>query len=173
VFARFLSTGNSFLDCGHPCEHKSVHLRDHTGKDHLVLADQGCRNTVFEGMAQSGLPFLTDLVHSGYGCFRIELVDQPAAAVAPLLEGYRRALADAVALRDAQRQEGGGGAAGREARDGAERRQRELWRWMQGEMQDANGRSQGVGLGSLEVRAERAVAGMKPTAASLRERGSS
>lgn len=46
VFARFLSGGNSFVDCGHPCERHRVHLRDHEGADHLVLADMGCRNTV-------------------------------------------------------------------------------------------------------------------------------
>jgi hypothetical protein len=31
-----------------------VHLRDDKGADHLVLADQGCRNTVFNAQAQSG-----------------------------------------------------------------------------------------------------------------------
>jgi hypothetical protein len=40
---RFLSSGNSYLDCGHPCEKSTVHLRDHQGQDHLVLADMGCR----------------------------------------------------------------------------------------------------------------------------------
>lgn len=40
---RFLSEGNSYLDCGHPCEQNMVHLRDHQGLDHLVLADMGCR----------------------------------------------------------------------------------------------------------------------------------
>ena len=54
VFCRFLSDGNSYLDCGRPCEPNSVHLRDCNGKDHLVLADEGCRNTVFNAQAQSG-----------------------------------------------------------------------------------------------------------------------
>jgi hypothetical protein len=38
---------------------------------------------------------------------------------------------------------------------------------MQG-LPDANGRAHGVGVGSLEVRAERSTQSMKPTAASLR-----
>ena len=46
VFCRFLSEGNSYLDCGHPCESHTVHLRDNGALDHLVLADMGCRNTV-------------------------------------------------------------------------------------------------------------------------------
>jgi len=54
VFCRFLSDGDSYLDCGHPCESNAVHLRDGSGKDHLVLADEGCRNTVFNAQAQSG-----------------------------------------------------------------------------------------------------------------------
>lgn len=31
-----------------------MHLRDGQGKDHLVLADMGCRNTIFNAQAQSG-----------------------------------------------------------------------------------------------------------------------
>ena len=42
------------MQCGHPCESKVVHLRDQQGQDHLVLADMGCRNTVFNAQAQSG-----------------------------------------------------------------------------------------------------------------------
>jgi hypothetical protein len=54
VFCRFLSSGDSHLDCGHPCESNALHLRDGSGRDHLVLADEGCRNTVFNAQAQSG-----------------------------------------------------------------------------------------------------------------------
>jgi hypothetical protein len=36
---RFLSEGNDYRDCGHPCEKHSVQLRDSSGADHLVLAD--------------------------------------------------------------------------------------------------------------------------------------
>eukprot|EP00955_Chlamydomonas_euryale_P111610 366080-Chlamydomonas_euryale.AAC.1 len=52
VFARFLSDGNSYKDCGHPCESTGLHLRDGGGKDHLVLADMGCRNTVFNAQVR-------------------------------------------------------------------------------------------------------------------------
>ena len=56
VFARFLSDGNDFRDCGRPCERHTLHLRDAASADHLVLADEGCRNTVFNAAAQSGAP---------------------------------------------------------------------------------------------------------------------
>jgi hypothetical protein len=36
---RFLSEGNDYRDCGHPCEQHTVQLRDSAGADHLVLAD--------------------------------------------------------------------------------------------------------------------------------------
>lgn len=81
-------------------------------------------------------------------------MDEPAHVVAPLLEGYRQALEAAAA--------GGGGGWG-----ASQPSARRLWDWMQG-LPDANGRAHGVGLGSLEVRAEQSAERMKPTAASLR-----
>ena len=41
VFCRFLSDGNSYKDCGHPCETSSVHLRDGSGADHLLSLGHG------------------------------------------------------------------------------------------------------------------------------------
>lgn len=35
-----------------------------------MLADMGCRNTVFNATAQSGLPFLPEFAAAGVGCFR-------------------------------------------------------------------------------------------------------
>lgn len=68
VFARFLSNGNSYKDCGRPCESATLHLRDGAGADHLVVADQGCRNTVFNSAAQSGA-----LLHRVAGnCYRAD-----------------------------------------------------------------------------------------------------
>src|SRR5262249_46638190 len=52
VFCRFLSTGTSYRDCGRPCESHHVELRDVSGRAHPVLADVGCRNTVFGAEAQ-------------------------------------------------------------------------------------------------------------------------
>jgi len=138
VFARFLSNGNSFRDCGRPCERHRVHVRDPKGKDHLVLADIGCRNTVFNAGAQSAAPMVEDLMQSGFRRFRIELVDEPADQVADIVQGYRALL--------------GGGDAG------------ELWQKL-GLIADANGNRQGVEAGSFAVRAELGKRQMKrPTA---------
>jgi putative protease len=56
VFARFLSGGNLYQDCGHVYTRNMVHLRDQDGKDNLVLADMGCRNTVFMAEIANGRP---------------------------------------------------------------------------------------------------------------------
>jgi len=59
VFCRFLSNGNSYKDCGHPCEKHKVHLRDEKGADHLVLADMGeaggVQTWVLANMGASGM----------------------------------------------------------------------------------------------------------------------
>ena len=128
VFCRFLSEGDNYTNCGHPCESNQVHLRDQAGKDHLVLADMGCRNTVFNAQAQSAVNLMPRLLSSGIRRFRLELVDEPAEAVAPLLEAYREVAAEP-------------------------NRAREVWKWLQ-TVPDANGNAQGVTLGSLRDKAE-------------------
>ena len=84
---------------------------------------------------------------AGFGCFRVELVDQSPESVAPLLEGYRRALLDFSS---------------------EQKNNKELWVWMNDELMDANGRAHGVGTGSLQPRAERVAQTMKQTAAAKR-----
>jgi U32 family peptidase len=80
---------------GHPCERHTLHLRDGGtavgggGADHLVLADMGCRNTVFNATAQSGAWHVGALLAAGVRHWRVELVDEPAEVVTPLLQAYR------------------------------------------------------------------------------------
>ncbi len=96
VFCRFLSTGNSYKDCGHPCETNRVSLRSIAGEDHLVLADQGCRNTIFNAQAQTGAEYLPQLVTAGIKHYRIELVDESPDYVEPLLNKYQILLQTAI-----------------------------------------------------------------------------
>lgn len=74
--------------------------RDEHGRDHLVLADMGCRNTVFNAQAQSGAHHMRTWSLSGYGWLRVELVDEPADAVGPLLDGYRAVLGGQTTSRE-------------------------------------------------------------------------
>lgn len=57
VFCTFLSDGANYKNCGRPCERYHVQLRDRVGQLHPLLADAGCRNTLFNGRAQTGAGF--------------------------------------------------------------------------------------------------------------------
>ena len=63
VFCRFLSTGTSYRDCGRPCEKHVVQLKDESGRAHPVMADVGCRNTVFGAEAQEASAHLDSWLH--------------------------------------------------------------------------------------------------------------
>ena len=69
VFCRFLSTGTSYKDCGRPCESHVVALRDDAGRAHPVMADVGCRNTVFGAEAQEASRHLDDWRAAGDRAF--------------------------------------------------------------------------------------------------------
>jgi putative protease len=93
VFARFLSNGKSYLDCGRPCEKHRVALRDTGGRTHPVLADVGCRNTVFGAEAQEAAVHLAAWRAAGISRFRLEFAHESPQQVV----GIRRAFEDALA----------------------------------------------------------------------------
>ena len=76
VFCTFLSKGTTYKDCGRPCETHVVHLRDRVGQLHRLQADVGCRNTLFNGKAQTGARYYQHLRSAGLSRFRIELLDE-------------------------------------------------------------------------------------------------
>ena len=81
VYCAFLTTGKSHLDCGRPCDRHVVHLRDRVGQLHRLQADVGCRNTLFNGQAQTGARYFHHLHAAGLARYRVELLaaDQPTA----------------------------------------------------------------------------------------------
>jgi putative protease len=78
VFCRFLSEGTSYKNCGHPCEQHRVALRDGQGREHPVMADVGCRNTVFGAEAQEASRYLDQWRRDGIRHFRLEFVHETA-----------------------------------------------------------------------------------------------
>ncbi|MBA3469492.1 MAG: U32 family peptidase [Herpetosiphonaceae bacterium] len=84
VFCRFLSDGTSYKDCGHPCEKNRVALRDVNGREHPVMADVGCRNTVFGAQAQEASRHLDEWRQAGIGHFRLEFVHETAEQVSAI-----------------------------------------------------------------------------------------
>jgi len=100
VFCAVLSPGTNKTNCGRPCDDHTVHLRDRIGVEHLLTADVGCRNTLFNAVAQSGAEAVGQLVASGIGHLRIELLEESAAEAARVIASYRDLLAGRVTGRE-------------------------------------------------------------------------
>jgi U32 family peptidase len=88
VFCTFLSKGTTYKDCGRPCETHVVHLRDRVGQLHRLQADVGCRNTLFNGKAQTGARYYEHLRSAGLSRFRVELLDE-AEDAAKTIRAYQ------------------------------------------------------------------------------------
>jgi putative protease len=100
IFCRFLSTGHSFRDCGRPCESHTVALRDEAGRAHPVMADVGCRNTVFGAEAQQAAAHLDEWRAAGIFRFRLEFAHESAEQVARVTRAFEETLADRRPARD-------------------------------------------------------------------------
>ena len=88
VFCTFMSTGKDYRDCGRPCEKHQVELKDRVGLSHPLIADAGCRNTVFNARAQSGSEHAHTLQTLGAAHFRIEFLRETPDEVASILAAY-------------------------------------------------------------------------------------
>ncbi|WP_298816005.1 U32 family peptidase [Chloroflexus sp.] len=89
VFCRFLSKGTSYKDCGRPCERHRVALRDAQGRAHPVIADVGCRNTVFGAEAQEASKYLDRWRAASITHFRLEFVHESGAQITAVTEAFR------------------------------------------------------------------------------------
>ena len=96
VFCTFLSTGTTYKDCGRPCEKHVVHLKDRVGQLHRLQADVGCRNTLFNGRAQTGARFFQQLLSSGLRNFRIELLDETHDTAISTITAYQNLLSEKI-----------------------------------------------------------------------------
>jgi U32 family peptidase len=74
VFCSVLSPGKNKSDCGRPCDVHDVKLKDRVGSEHVLHADIGCRNTLYNATAQSGAEAVSPLLKLGLRQFRIELL---------------------------------------------------------------------------------------------------
>lgn len=90
VFCTFLSEGTSIKDCGKPCDRHEVQLRDRVGQLHTLKADVGCRNTLFNGRAQTGARFYDDLAKAGLGKFRIDLLSESKDEALMTIQAYQQ-----------------------------------------------------------------------------------
>jgi putative protease len=93
VFAATLSDGKDWRDCGRPCDRHRVELRDRVGAEFPLLADTGCRNTVFNSVPQSAAEYVPRMLKLGLRHFRVELLREDAEQAQALLSRYSRVLA--------------------------------------------------------------------------------
>jgi putative protease len=96
VFCAVLSPGTNKHNCGRPCDLHEVKLRDRIGMEHRLVADVGCRNTLFNAVPQSGAEIVPQLLAHGVRHFRLELLDDRGQPLSELLKLYRRLLASEV-----------------------------------------------------------------------------
>lgn len=92
VYCTFLSEGTDFTNCGRPCEEHRVSLQDRIGMSHPVRVDEGCRNTVYNAIEQSGAEYLRHFQEHGVRDFRIEFLEETPEKVHEVIDLYQRAL---------------------------------------------------------------------------------
>ena len=92
LFCAFLSKGKDYRDCGRPCDHHQLELRDRVGAQHPVKVDAGCRNTVFNALAQTGAEYTEHLMSLGARHFRVEFLNETPPQVTQTLQMYAQLL---------------------------------------------------------------------------------
>ncbi|NMG22301.1 U32 family peptidase [Brasilonema bromeliae] len=92
VFCAFLSQGTDYTNCGRPCEKHEVKLRDRVGTEHILQADAGCRNTVFNGTAQTAAEYVQHFIELGVRNFRIEFLNETPETMTQTIHRYQQLL---------------------------------------------------------------------------------
>ena len=105
LFCAFLSDGHDHTDCGRPCETHTVLLRDRSGSEHPLRADLGCRNTLFNGKAQTAAEALPQLLRAGVRSLRLELLDESADQTVQRVRQYGSAIRGEISGRQLWQQE--------------------------------------------------------------------
>jgi putative protease len=92
IFCAFLSNGTDYTNCGRPCDRVDLKLRDRVGALHPVKADAGCRNTVFNALAQTGAEYLERFLALGVRHFRLEFLNETPGELRQTVGKYSQLL---------------------------------------------------------------------------------
>ncbi|WP_336787338.1 U32 family peptidase [Paenibacillus sp. MMO-177] len=92
VYCTFMSEGTDYTNCGRPCEDHRASLQDRIGMSHPVRVDEGCRNTVYNAIEQSGAEYIRNFMELGVPSYRVEFLEETADKVREVLGLYRDAL---------------------------------------------------------------------------------
>ncbi len=104
VFCAFLSSGTDYTNCGRPCDKHDVKLRDRVGMEHPLKADVGCRNTVFNALAQTGAEYVERMLALGVRNFRVEFLNETPEQVTQTISKYRQLLRGEISGTDLWRE---------------------------------------------------------------------
>lgn len=104
VFCAVLSPGTNKTNCGRPCDHHVVQLRDRVGAQHTLQADVACRNTLYNATPQSGAETVHELIARRIEWFRIELLEENSRSTKLTVSLYRRLLASQVTAQEVWQQ---------------------------------------------------------------------
>ncbi|GLX70921.1 U32 family peptidase [Paenibacillus glycanilyticus] len=92
VYCTFMSEGTDYTNCGRPCEDHRASLQDRIGMSHPVRVDEGCRNTVYNAIEQSGAEYIRNFLELGVPSYRVEFLEESGDKVQEVLGLYRDAL---------------------------------------------------------------------------------
>lgn len=92
VYCTFLSEGTDYTNCGRPCEDHRASLQDRIGMSHPVRVDEGCRNTVYNAIEQSGAEYLSHFLELGVPSYRVEFLEETPEQVREVISLYHQAL---------------------------------------------------------------------------------
>ncbi|MCU6708386.1 U32 family peptidase [Paenibacillus sp. J5C_2022] len=92
VYCTFMSEGTDYTNCGRPCEEHRASLGDRIGMSHPVRVDEGCRNTVYNAIEQSGAEYIRNFIELGVSHYRVEFLEESGDQVQEVLSLYRDAL---------------------------------------------------------------------------------
>lgn len=106
AFARALTDGRRFPECGKICTQHKVEILDHKGEKHFLQSDAECRNTLFVGKPQSALKLFPRLTAAGVNHFRIELLDESPEIARRKLQTYVAAIRGNISIDTAIAQAG-------------------------------------------------------------------
>ena len=73
-------------------EKHEVRIMDRTHAMHYLRSDEGCRNTMFNGQAQSAARYVEGMRRCGLNRFRLELLDETPTQTSELIGHYRALL---------------------------------------------------------------------------------
>ena len=98
VFCRFLSTGTSYRGLRPALREAPRRAAGLGGRPHPVMADVGCRNTVFGAEAQEASLHLEAWLAAGIRHFRLEFVHETADDVERIARAFSLALEGRCAM---------------------------------------------------------------------------